>query len=90
MGDNTVSLPDLRTEDANVQDTFNDWIARIVSEYSVDGMRIDSVQQVNDDFWPSFQKASGGMHALGEVYNGDPNYVCPYQKYITGLLNYPA
>jgi alpha-amylase len=73
MGSNTVSLPDLRTEDSDVQSEFNSWIAELVS-----------------NFWPSFQAAAGGIHALGEVYNGDPAYVCPYQTSITGVLNFPA
>ncbi|OBT65738.1 hypothetical protein VE03_03348 [Pseudogymnoascus sp. 23342-1-I1] len=90
MGSNTVALPDLRTEDSDVQATFNAWITQLVSDYSIDGLRIDSVQQVNNDFWPSFQAAAGGIHALGEVFNGDPAYVCPYQTSITGLLNFPA
>jgi alpha-amylase len=30
------------------------------------------------------------MHILGEVYNGDPAYVCPYQNYLSGVLTYPA
>lgn len=89
-GSNIVSLPDLRTEDSNVQSTFNAWITKLVSDYSIDGLRIDSVQQVNNNFWPSFQAAAGGLHVLGEVFNGDPSYVCPYQSSITGLLNFPA
>ncbi|OBT91754.1 hypothetical protein VE01_10231 [Pseudogymnoascus verrucosus] len=62
----------------------------LVSDYSIDGLRIDSVQQVNNNFWPSFQAAAGGMHVLGEVFNGDPAYVCPYQTSMTGLMNFPA
>ncbi|KFZ09918.1 hypothetical protein V502_08404 [Pseudogymnoascus sp. VKM F-4520 (FW-2644)] len=89
-GSNTVSLPDLRTEDSNVQSIFNAWIKQLVSDYSIDGLRIDSVQQVNNNFWPSFQAAAGGMHVLGEVFNGDPAYVCPYQTSMTGLMNFPA
>jgi alpha-amylase len=90
MGSNTVALPDLRTEDSDVQSEFNSWITELVSNYTIDGLRIDSVQQVNTGFWPSFQAAAGGIHALGEVYNGDPAYVCPYQTSITGVLNFPA
>ncbi|KAA8573500.1 hypothetical protein EYC84_005085 [Monilinia fructicola] len=48
-GSNVVSLPDLRTEDAN-----------------------------------------RGVYIVGEVYNGDPTWTCPYQKFLDGLLNYPA
>ena len=33
-GDATVSLPDLRTEDSRVQDMFNKWVTKFVSNYS--------------------------------------------------------
>ena len=26
---------------------------------------------------------------MGEVFNGDPNYVGDYQNHVTGLFNYP-
>lgn len=90
MGSDTVSLPDLRTEDADVQSIFNAWITQLVADYSIDGLRLDSAQQVSNDFWPAFQAAAGGIHFLGEVFNGDPSRVCPYQTYMSGVLNFPA
>lgn len=30
------------------------------------------------------------MYAVGEVFNGDPTYTCPYQEYLPGLMNYPT
>ena len=56
-GDNTVSLPDLRTEDADVLSTFETWIAQLVATYSIDGLRVDSAQQVDNAFFPPFQSA---------------------------------
>ncbi|KAH8820547.1 glycoside hydrolase family 13 protein [Xylogone sp. PMI_703] len=88
-GDNTVSLPDLRTEDSDVASVWNSWITNLVSTYSIDGLRVDSAQQVNNDFFPPFESAAG-VYIVGEVFNGDPNYVCPYQQYMSGMLNYPA
>ncbi|KAH8657061.1 glycoside hydrolase family 13 protein [Tricladium varicosporioides] len=88
-GDNIVSLPDMRTEDSAVASVWNSWITALVANYSIDGLRIDSAQQVNSAFFPPFQSAAG-VHVLGEVFNGDPNYVCPYQTYMSGVLNYPA
>ncbi|CZR53768.1 related to alpha-amylase A precursor [Phialocephala subalpina] len=87
-GDNTVSLPDLRTEDSDVLSVWESWITNLVSEYSIDGLRVDSAQQVDQAFFPPFQSAAG-VHILGEVFNGDPAYVCPYQNYMSGVLNYP-
>ncbi|KAK0970451.1 hypothetical protein LTR54_017953 [Friedmanniomyces endolithicus] len=89
-GDNIVSLPDLRTEDQNVLNMWNSWIAQLVSNYTIDGLRIDSFQQVDQAFWPSFLAAAGDMYTVGEVFNGDPKYMCPYQQYSPGLMNYPA
>lgn len=34
LGDNIVSLPDLRTEDSNVANMWNTWIGQLVSNYS--------------------------------------------------------
>lgn len=54
----------------------------------VDGLRIDSAQQVDTAFWAGFQSAAKGIHTLGEVFNGNPTYICPYQNYLHGILNY--
>lgn len=43
MGDDKVPLPDLNTQDAQVQAVYGDWIANLVKEYSLDGLRIDGM-----------------------------------------------
>jgi len=43
MGDEKVPLPDLNTQDAQVQATYGDWIENLVHEYSLDGLRIDGM-----------------------------------------------
>ncbi|KAF7872233.1 hypothetical protein EAF04_003158 [Stromatinia cepivora] len=88
-GDNIVSLPDLRTEDSAVYTEWNSWISQLVANYSIDGLRVDSAQQTGKAFFPSFQN-SAGVYIVGEIYNGDPAYVCPFQNYMNGVLNYPA
>ncbi|EDN96850.1 hypothetical protein SS1G_01776 [Sclerotinia sclerotiorum 1980 UF-70] len=88
-GDNIVSLPDLRTEDSDVYTEWNSWISQLVANYSIDGLRVDSAQQTGKAFFPSFQN-SAGVYVVGEIFNGDPAYVCPYQNYMNGVLNYPA
>lgn len=88
LGSDTVSLPDVKTEDPVVSYLLGQWINRMVSEYSVDGLRIDTARQVNKEFWSGFQNAAGGLHVLAEVWNGSPNELCPYQNYLTGLMNY--
>jgi alpha-amylase len=90
LGSNNVPLPDLRTEDAAVQTIFNSWIAQLVKNYTIDGLRIDTAKHVNTGFWQTFLQAAGGIYAVGEVLSGDPKYVCPYQNYMPGVLNYPT
>ncbi|KAK3397706.1 alpha-amylase A precursor [Sordaria brevicollis] len=54
-----------------------------------DGLRIDSVKHVEKSFWPGFESAAG-VYAMGEVFQGDPVYLAPYQSYISGLLDYAS
>jgi alpha-amylase len=61
----------------------------MVSKYGFDGLRVDSAKHVEKGFWPGFESAAG-VFVTGEVFNGDPNYVAPFQGYMSGLLNYPA
>ncbi|CAG8089704.1 unnamed protein product [Penicillium olsonii] len=88
LGDNTVSLPDLDTTQSSVQTIWNDWIAALVSNYSIDGLRIDTVKHVQKSFWPGFNDAAG-VYSVGEIFDGNPAYTCDYQNYLDGVLNYP-
>lgn len=53
-----------------------------------DGLRVDSVKHVEPSFWPGFS-AAAGVYLLGEVYQGDPLYVAPYQQHMEGVIDYP-
>jgi alpha-amylase len=53
-----------------------------------DGLRIDSAKHQETSFWADFE-ASAGVYMVGEVYDGDPAYVVPYQQYMDGVLDYP-
>ncbi|EGE86564.1 alpha-amylase A type-3 [Blastomyces dermatitidis ER-3] len=88
LGDNTVSLPDLDTGNPEVQNIFNNWISALVSNYSIDGLRIDTVKHVPKPFWRKFNDAAG-VYSMGEVYSGDSGYTCHYQNYLDGLVNFP-
>ncbi|KAJ5667597.1 hypothetical protein N7507_003461 [Penicillium longicatenatum] len=88
LGDTTVSLPDLNTDLTSVQTIWYDWVADLVSNYSIDGLRIDTVKHVQESFWPDYNDAAG-VYCVGEVFDGDPAYTCPYQNYLDGVLNYP-
>ncbi|WPH01671.1 Hypothetical protein R9X50_00452200 [Acrodontium crateriforme] len=86
-GDQQVALPDLRTEDSDVRDGFNTWISQLVANYSIDGLRLDSALQVETSFWSGFSKAAG-VYIVGEVFENDVGFVCGYQNYLDGVMNY--
>ncbi|KAL3464155.1 glycoside hydrolase superfamily [Aspergillus heterothallicus] len=88
LGDNSVSLPDLDTTRTDVQEYWYDWVGSLVSNYSIDGLRIDTVKHVQKDFWDGFNDAAG-VYYIGGAFDGDPAYTCPYQDHLDGLLNYP-
>lgn len=44
--------------------------------------------EVQKDFWAGFE-AAAGVYCVGEVDNGDPTLVCPYQEVLDGVLDYP-
>ena len=83
-----VSLPDLNTTDPFVIDAYYSWIKLLTSTFAIDGLRIDTVQHVQQSFWSGFN-AVAGTYCLGEVFNGDPAYVCSRQESLDGTLNYP-
>ncbi|TVY81334.1 Alpha-amylase, partial [Lachnellula suecica] len=89
LGNNAFPLPDLNTTQAVVQDTFTSWVKNLVSTYSIDGLRVDTVKHVQQSFWPIFNSASGVFN-VGEVADATVDYVCPYQNYMDGVLTYPT
>lgn len=66
LGDQTLPLADLDTEDAYVVKTMNEWIGGLVGAFSADGLRIDTAKHVRKDFWPAFVEAAGTF-SMGEV-----------------------
>jgi len=82
------NLPDLNQDNEFVRASLKDWVASMVSKYKLDGLRIDTVPEVKKQFWSEFSE-NAGVFSIGEVFNGDPAYVGPYQQAIPGLLNYP-
>ncbi|KAF2084296.1 glycoside hydrolase family 13 protein [Saccharata proteae CBS 121410] len=87
LGDSAVELVDLKTEDDAVANMYYTWITSLVANYSIDGLRIDTVKHVDSAFWPGFN-AAAGVFCTGEVYDGDPAYTCPYQQVLDSVLNY--
>ena len=81
-------LPDLKQENDFVTNTLVAWIADLVKEYDFDGIRIDTIPEVPKWFWDKFS-ASAGCYSLGEVFNGNVDYVAGYQGHVDALFNYP-
>ncbi|WWD19067.1 hypothetical protein CI109_103525 [Kwoniella shandongensis] len=89
LGDSAVALPDLNTESATVKQFWNTWITQLVSNYTLDAVRIDTVKHISQSFWPDFVNAAGVFNQ-GEVLNGDATYVGPYQNTAkVNPFNYP-
>lgn len=82
-----AGLPDLDTQSPTIRSLYQDWVSNLVSTYGFDGVRIDTVRHVEQDYWPGFVNATG-VYCIGEVFNGDPDLMQPYQSLMPGLLNY--
>ncbi|KAI0721448.1 glycoside hydrolase superfamily [Fomitopsis betulina] len=89
LGDSSVPLADCNTEADNVIDFFYNWIGELRANYTVDGFRIDTLKHIRKTFWPDFQ-TNAGVYAVGEVFDGDVDYVSPYTEVIDGVLDYPT
>ena len=81
-------LPDLKHENNYVTAELLRWIKYMVDRYHLDGLRVDTVPEVPKWFWKKFNKAAG-IFQIGEVFNGDVNYVHSYQGPLTSTFNYP-
>ncbi|KAK5117010.1 hypothetical protein LTR62_006731 [Meristemomyces frigidus] len=88
-GSQNVPLPDLRTEDTDVAKMWYSWISNMVSTYGIDGLRMDSAIEVDPGFWSGWEAASG-VYVVGETFERDAGYVCGFQNYMDGVLNYPT
>ncbi|KAJ5915712.1 hypothetical protein N7466_011645 [Penicillium verhagenii] len=88
MGDTTVSLPDLRNEDEEVQQMLGTWVSELVSNYSIDGLRVDSVLNIAPAFFHNFT-TSAGIFTIGEGATKDASGYCSLQPNLPGLLDYP-
>lgn len=88
LGSYDVPLADLRTESVEVQTVFGDWIEMMVSNYSVDGLRIDAGANVNPEFFTGFVERAG-VFSTAEVYLSNTTTACQWQNTAGSILNYP-
>ncbi|KAK7190365.1 hypothetical protein DPSP01_011555 [Paraphaeosphaeria sporulosa] len=89
LGGEVNPLPDLNTTSPKVRTEWNTWIRSLVANYSIDGIRVDTAQNIEQSFFPDFSKAAG-VFALGEVASYYTQYACNYQSFMDGILGYPA
>jgi alpha-amylase len=80
--------PDLNQDDQYVRATLKSWISELVANYSIDGLRVDTIPYVKSPFWSEFQE-SAGVYAVGECAVSDVTYAAPYQESVDGMLSYP-
>jgi alpha-amylase len=94
LGDNVVALADVNTESKAVQVTMNNFAIEMITNYTIDGFRIDAAKHVPASFWKSFQAATD-IFMIGEVFDTDPesaSYVCSFMDPagLSSVLNYPT
>ncbi|KAI0798094.1 alpha-amylase [Abortiporus biennis] len=90
LGDTKVPLPDLNTQDPTVVSGYSSWIKDLVTEFNIDGLRIDAAKHVQPGFWNVFCEAAG-VFCIGEVFGDDINEAASYQapNELDSILNYP-
>ena len=74
-----VALPDLDTKSSAVQTMANAWVKELISNYSIDGLRVDAAKHVDKEYLVSFVEAAE-IFTLGEVYTVDPGILCSYSQ----------
>lgn len=68
-------------ENPKVVNMINGFIHWLVQEFSVDGLRVDTVKHVRKSFWPGFE-AAAGVFCTGEVLHGGER-VWSFYRYVT-------
>ncbi|KAF5385548.1 hypothetical protein D9757_006764 [Collybiopsis confluens] len=89
LGDAGLPLLDLDTENSTVVSTMYNWVKNLVSEYSIDGLRVDTAKHIRQDFWPDFT-SNAGVYTVGEVLIGNVTYAAPYTNGLSSVLDYPT
>jgi alpha-amylase len=83
------NLPDLNQDNDFVRSALKDWVKWVLSEFDIDGLRIDTIPEVKREFWKEYTDAAD-CYAVGEVFNSDMGYLASYQGPLPAVLNYPS
>lgn len=89
-----AGLPDLNQDNPEVKKYLIDMAKWWIKETGIDGYRLDTTRHVPKSFWQDFSKEIKkdypDFYLIGEVFNGDINYVGSYQNTgIDGLTDFP-
>ncbi|OWZ79034.1 alpha-amylase AmyA [Cryptococcus neoformans Bt85] len=76
--DGGVALLDLKTESDSVASVLKDWVGGYVTEYGIDGFRIDASKHMSKKFQHDFCQAAGTF-CMGEVAGDNTEYAGEYQ-----------
>lgn len=89
LGRDTLSLPDINTEDPDIIEYFENWGVKVTSDYQVDGFRVDAVKHVPKAFWSEFE-SKVNTYTIGEDFTSQTEYICNYMiNAVSAVLNYP-
>lgn len=80
-------LDDLAHEQREVKEALFQAYSKLV-EMGFDGIRIDAATSIPKWFLREFEE-NAGVPTFGETYHKEVSYVCDYQKYIWGVLDFP-
>lgn len=83
-----AGLADLDQSKEFVSNYLINWIKDLVKKFDFDGLRIDTVPEVETGFWKKYTDAAG-VFATGEVFDGDYGYLASFIPSIGSVLNYP-
>ncbi|KAJ4391689.1 hypothetical protein N0V93_005309 [Gnomoniopsis smithogilvyi] len=82
-------LPDVATERTDIQEAYADWIKWLIAEYDIDGLRLDTVEQLDSGALEAFTSASG-VYVVGEAFDiSTEQYALQVTMSGGGLMNYP-
>jgi alpha-amylase len=84
-----AALPDLKQENEWVTNQLIGWAQWIIANYSLDGIRIDTIKHVPKTFWSTLVSHIPNIYMLGETFSGDMDYLAGYTQIMPGQLSYP-
>lgn len=81
---NLAGLPDLNTENPEVKDYFYNNVLWWIKETGVDGLRLDTVRHVPNEFWNEFayiiKQEYPDFFLLGEVFVTSPSFLASFNE----------